>query len=578
MVKSNYHTGTYGGGLHTNAYRSIPFAKSIPSLLNAAFYGGWRLVLIILLQFSCLQIAAQKAKIAEKPKPIRLTIQFDDLPKNDSLTLQIFQNTLSNSSGSRSMSQPAVHTAFRNKKGFFQFATAPFNEPCYLSVGYGANITSIDKSLILLLNLYLAEPGDDIKISIVKDSLYDTQINKRQIKINDAYFSYIYQNTNYSIYFSGNGSTKYQCRYIADRSASAYGKIASTVFDLNGNKKDTHMDHMKAESISLVKKYKHSMSSMAYNTLYADFIGKYDGDWYRLFSFKWYDRINKIDTTGNKNGFNENAMGLLWEKINTTRKELPELGKKFSVWYPYYLIQMAVATTRIKNKDASANDNSVYEIIRTTPDKQLRDKILTTYLLDWYIYLKNGQDILRDALTLVSTGYYEQLLQELDDQQTKGKPAYNFSLTDTKGRTVKLEDFSGKVVFIDFWYTACSNCIIYYKTVLSGVEDEFRNNPDIKFLTINVDTEKERWIQSVHSGKYTSEEHAINLFTNGAGIDHDVIRYYKVMGYPRPLLIDKKGNIFSASASDLRNKERLRALLEAVLNNPQNDNALKIPN
>ena len=70
--------------------------------------------------------------------------------------------------------------------------------------------------------------------------------------------------------------------------------------------------------------------------------------------------------------------------------------------------------------------------------------------------------------------------------------------------------------------------------------------------------------------------YAKKTYTNGTGINHDVIRHYSVTGYPRPLLIDREGKIFSASASDLRNKEKLRTLLEAVLHNRPNDNALKL--
>ena len=41
---------------------------------------------------------------------------------------------------------------------------------------------------------------------------------------------------------------------------------------------------------------------------------------------------------------------------------------------------------------------------------------------------------------------------------TERKPAGNFSLQDASGKTVKLEDYRGKVVLLDFWATWCTGC------------------------------------------------------------------------------------------------------------------------
>ena len=39
-----------------------------------------------------------------------------------------------------------------------------------------------------------------------------------------------------------------------------------------------------------------------------------------------------------------------------------------------------------------------------------------------------------------------------------GRPAQNFVLADYEGKAVRLNDFEGKVVFLNFWATWCTAC------------------------------------------------------------------------------------------------------------------------
>lgn len=130
---------------------------------------------------------------------------------------------------------------------------------------------------------------------------------------------------------------------------------------------------------------------------------------------------------------------------------------------------------------------------------------------------------------------------------------------------MRLHDFKGKVVFIDFWFTGCKACMLYHENFLAPVMEEYKNNRDIVFLTVNIDDTRERWLRSLKGGEYTSPG-AINLYTDGQGSNHEVIKHYKVYAYPRPLLIDKNGNVFATSNYDLRiDQARFRRTLAEVL-------------
>lgn len=63
-----------------------------------------------------------------------------------------------------------------------------------------------------------------------------------------------------------------------------------------------------------------------------------------------------------------------------------------------------------------------------------------------------------------------------------GSPAPDFELQDLDGRTVRLSDFRGKVVFLNFWATWCPPCRQEMPEIQRLVE---KNLPDVVILGVN---------------------------------------------------------------------------------------------
>ena len=117
-----------------------------------------------------------------------------------------------------------------------------------------------------------------------------------------------------------------------------------------------------------------------------------------------------------------------------------------------------------------------------------------------------------------------------------GTPAPNFTLVDAEGREVSLDDFNGKVVYMDFWATWCVPCT--YEIMKSKELKKRFQGRDVIFLYISLDTNPDSWRNFLA----TKQPAGIHLFAKNV-YESDVARLYGVRGLPSFFLIDKGGNL-----------------------------------
>lgn len=163
---------------------------------------------------------------------------------------------------------------------------------------------------------------------------------------------------------------------------------------------------------------------------------------------------------------------------------------------------------------------------------------------------------------------YQLIANSFMEEQLVGQKAYDFELKDVDGKLVRLSDLKGKVVFIDFWFKGCGACSSYYKNTLAEIEENYKTNNNMVFVTISVDASKMVFEESVKSGLYTStgKTNVKNLSIGPQGTSHPLIKHYKIKGYPQPMVIGKDGNVFNASQLKLTNKDYLIETLNRALN------------
>ena len=111
--------------------------------------------------------------------------------------------------------------------------------------------------------------------------------------------------------------------------------------------------------------------------------------------------------------------------------------------------------------------------------------------------------------------------------------APSFELSSLEGRKIKLTDFRGKIVFINFWATWCVPC----KTEMASMEKLYQRfkGTDFQMLAISVD-------KDISSIKPYLEKYNLTipvLLDPGSLVK----KKYKTVGLPETYVVDKRGII-----------------------------------
>ncbi|MCB9232076.1 MAG: TlpA family protein disulfide reductase [Bacteroidia bacterium] len=107
-----------------------------------------------------------------------------------------------------------------------------------------------------------------------------------------------------------------------------------------------------------------------------------------------------------------------------------------------------------------------------------------------------------------------------------GAPAMDFKVEDTHGKVYSLSAFKGQVIVIDFWATWCGPCRMEAPH-FERIKEQF---PDMKFLSISTDRDKDKWLNFVN--QKPSQEGHFHVVGNDYGT-------YQVTSIPRFMVINK---------------------------------------
>jgi len=202
----------------------------------------------------------------------------------------------------------------------------------------------------------------------------------------------------------------------------------------------------------------------------------------------------------------------------------------------------------LKVQQDSINDlleNIWIDFIFSRPDSHYSLRAIS------FLLFNKNQDI--DLLT----NLYNNLSESIK-VSCKGKQIYNFILQrkkslmtnvsslqafDKKGTLVKLSDFEGKYILVDFWASWCVPCIKGF----SHLKELYAKYKDKGFVVINISVDRlqdeQKWLNAIEKNDINEWIQIISCKNDGENNMCDLHDFLQDPSIPHYILIDKSGNI-----------------------------------
>jgi peroxiredoxin len=133
--------------------------------------------------------------------------------------------------------------------------------------------------------------------------------------------------------------------------------------------------------------------------------------------------------------------------------------------------------------------------------------------------------------------------------------APEFSLQTPEGKEIKLSDYKGKYVLVDFWASWCGPCRNENPNVVTAYVTYKGKNFDI--LGVSLDSDKDGWLKAIASDKLTwSHVSDLNKWAS------PIVRMYDLQSIPANVLVDPAGYVIAKNLYGAALDKKLAEVLQ----------------
>lgn len=245
------------------------------------------------------------------------------------------------------------------------------------------------------------------------------------------------------------------------------------------------------------------------------------------------------------------------EYFNSHYKLFIERSNEISILSPdYYAGLISTFNTKVcVNNETNKNGGDIvayYNYLKEYSDSPvIRERVLCQFLMGQRaLYgIDTTSPRIMDSLAYDASKYlYSAEGQAIALRKTKlksGAPFFDTDFIGLNNESINTSVLKGKVFIIDMWGRGCAGCAQFHKMFDKEIWPQLKDNKNFEFLSVSINLTKEKWIEDLNGGVYSSPEYINAFIGEKKSYTHPFIKYYNISAYPFILLVGKNGQIIS---------------------------------